>query len=216
MQEKIAMLLNDLLARQQSQFDAIQGQIEQLQEQQRQIQAFMQRIGSCESKMESAAALMQQAIATVREVCPEELDAYRAVVLSLFEGHTIAHLPEADADETAADDPDEPDLPGGETDGAADGETDEGVDVNADEVEVQAVEADDPADPDDDPDSDDPDAPPKPTRRFQSVGSAAIELDDLTLDQLRHIAKGMTPRPKGWYKMKKAELRRIIEAHRNR
>lgn len=202
------MLLNDLLARQQGQFDAIQEQIERLQEQQRQIQARVQRIGSCESKMESAAALLQQAIANVRDVCPEELDNYRAVVLSLFEGHTIAHLPEADADGAAADDPDGPDLPGG---GAVDGAVEDEEDGDADEVEAIAVEADDPADPDDD-----PDAPPTPTRRFRSVGSAAIAPDDLTLDQLRHIAKGMTPRPKGWYKMKKAELLKAVEAHRNR
>jgi len=221
------MLLNDLLARQQGQFDAIQEQIEQLQEQQRQIQALMQRIGSVESKMESAAALLQQAIAEMRQVCPEELDNYQTVLLSLFEGHTIAHLPEVTAEGAVADDPDEPDLPGddafalSEAEGgdAGDGAVEE-TDADADEVEVQAVETEDPADPDDededeDEDEDDPDSPPQTTRRFRSVGSAAIALEDLTLDQLKDIAKGMTPRPKGWYKMKKAELVKVIQRHRS-
>jgi hypothetical protein len=86
------MLLATLTANLQSSYADIQIQIEALQEQQRLIQAQLQRIGSVESKMESAAALVAEAIAEIREVCPEELNAYKEVVSGLFCGAPIAQI----------------------------------------------------------------------------------------------------------------------------
>jgi hypothetical protein len=91
------MLLATLTAQLQSTYATIQIQIEELQEQQRQIQAQLQRIGSVESEMESAIALVSQAIASIKEICPEELGSYQRSVTSLFEGGDFSLLPPAPA-----------------------------------------------------------------------------------------------------------------------
>ena len=86
------MLLTTLTTNLQSSYADIQVQIEALQEQQRLIQAQLQRVGSVESKMESAASLIAEAIAEIREVCPEELVAYREVISGLFDGTPVAQI----------------------------------------------------------------------------------------------------------------------------
>jgi len=91
------MLLADLTASLQSQYAQIQSQIEALQEQQRQIQAQLQRVGSVESKMESAASLISEAIFEILEVCPEEIERYKATINSLFV-RPVAQLPESASD----------------------------------------------------------------------------------------------------------------------
>uniref|UniRef100_A0A0C1R166 Uncharacterized protein n=3 Tax=Nostocales TaxID=1161 RepID=A0A0C1R166_9CYAN len=86
------MLLSQLIASQQDQYQAIQAQIEALQEQQRQIQSYLQRLGSVESQMESAAKLMQEAVASIRQECPDELPAYQSLINGFFGQAPIAVL----------------------------------------------------------------------------------------------------------------------------
>ncbi|MFL9458088.1 hypothetical protein AB0758_44565 [Tolypothrix bouteillei VB521301_2] len=90
--ESQIMLLSQLIASQQDQYQAIQAQIEALQEQQRQIQSYLQRLGSVESQMESAAKLMQEAVASIRQECPDELPAYQSLINGFFGQAPIAVL----------------------------------------------------------------------------------------------------------------------------
>jgi len=89
------MLLSTLIAAQQETYASIQAQIEALQEKQREIQSFLQQLGSVESKMVSAAQLIQEAIASINEVCPDELSNYQQLITGLF-NTPIASLPSGD------------------------------------------------------------------------------------------------------------------------
>jgi hypothetical protein len=86
------MLLSSLIQNQQSIYTDIQIQIDSLQEKQREIQAFLQKLGSVESQMLSATQMVQEAIASIREVCPDELANYRETIDSLFGDAPIASL----------------------------------------------------------------------------------------------------------------------------
>jgi hypothetical protein len=120
------MLLSTLIAAQQETYAAIEIQIQILQEKQREIQAFMQQLGSVESKMVSAAQLVQEAIASINEVCPDELNNYKQLITGLFNA-PIASLPSGD---------DEPDpTPPADSEPAPEVE-EEGTEVT---VEVQAL-----------------------------------------------------------------------------
>lgn len=89
------MLLNTLINQQQSLYTDIQVQIDSLQERQREIQAFLQKLGSVESQMLSAAQMVQEAIASIREVCPDELENYQATINGLFGDAPVAQLDQA-------------------------------------------------------------------------------------------------------------------------
>ncbi len=128
------MLLQALTAHQQELYASIQSQIEQLQEKQRQIQAFMQQLGSVESKMVSDAQMVQEAIASINEVCPDELNNYKELITGLFNS-PIAQLP-ASPDNGGDDEPD-PTPPNG---GGEPLPVESSVD--ADFVEVEAVTVD--------------------------------------------------------------------------
>jgi|688.fasta_scaffold185651_3 hypothetical protein len=80
------MLLNQVIASQQSAYADIQSQIELLQEKQRHIQAYLQQLGSVESQM------VQEAIASIREICPDELVNYQNTINDLFGAVPIAKL----------------------------------------------------------------------------------------------------------------------------
>jgi hypothetical protein len=86
------MLLNQVIASQQSAYADIQSQIELLQEKQRHIQAYLQQLGSVESQMVSAAQMAQEAIASIREICPDELVNYQNTINDLFGAVPIAKL----------------------------------------------------------------------------------------------------------------------------
>lgn len=86
------MLLNQVIASQQSAYADIQSQIELLQEKQRHIQAYLQQLGSVESQMVSAAQMVQEAIASIREICPDELVNYQNTINDLFGAVPIAKL----------------------------------------------------------------------------------------------------------------------------
>ena len=86
------MLLNQVIASQQSAYADIQSQIELLQETQRHIQAYLQQLGSVESQMVSAAQMVQEAIASIREICPDELVNYQSTINDLFGAVPIAKL----------------------------------------------------------------------------------------------------------------------------
>ena len=86
------MLLNQVIASQQSAYADIQSQIELLQEKQRHIQAYLQQLGSVESQMVSAAQMVQEAIASIREICPDELINYQNTINDLFGAVPIAKL----------------------------------------------------------------------------------------------------------------------------
>lgn len=86
------MLLANLIQNQQSIYTDIQIQIDSLQEKQREIQAFLQKLGSVESQMLSAAQMVQEAIASIREVCPDELANYQDTITSLFGDAPVASL----------------------------------------------------------------------------------------------------------------------------
>ncbi|MBD2667271.1 hypothetical protein [Richelia sinica] len=86
------MLLNQVIASQQELYSDIQIQIEQLQEKQRHIQAYLQQLGSVESQMVSAAQMVQEAIASIREICPDELINYQATINALFGNAPVAQL----------------------------------------------------------------------------------------------------------------------------
>lgn len=90
------MLLNQAIATQQNLYAEIQLQIEALQEKQREINAYLQRLGGVESQMESAAQLVQEAIASIHEVCPDELGAYRDLILGLFGSAPTGFIAAAD------------------------------------------------------------------------------------------------------------------------
>jgi hypothetical protein len=96
------MLLTQLIDQQQSTYAQIQVQIEALQEQQRQIQAYLQRLGSVESQMVSAAQVIQEAIASINEVCPDELASYKELISGLF-NKPLAALPGNDDDPEPTD-----------------------------------------------------------------------------------------------------------------
>lgn len=123
------MLLSQLTANLQNQYAAFQAQIEALQEQQRLIQAQLQRVGSVESKMESAAALVAEAIAEIRDVCPEELGAYRQVISGLFGDAPIAQI-EPGTDSIEEIDPVAP-LPNDGGDDSQEIEEPESIDVES-------------------------------------------------------------------------------------
>lgn len=78
------MLLTSLIGSFQNQYADIQAQIEELQEQQRKIQAYLQQLGSVESQMVSAVQMLQEAIASINEVCPDQLAEYQETVVGLF------------------------------------------------------------------------------------------------------------------------------------
>lgn len=63
-----------------------------MQAKQREIQAYLQQLGSIESQMVSAAQMIQEAVASIREVCPDELENYQATINALFGGSPIAQL----------------------------------------------------------------------------------------------------------------------------
>jgi hypothetical protein len=86
------MLLNQVIASQQSAYADIQSQIELLQEKQRHIQAYLQQLGSVESQMVSAAQMVQEAIASIREICPDELVNYQNTINGLFGAVPVAKL----------------------------------------------------------------------------------------------------------------------------
>ncbi|HYW18106.1 MAG TPA: hypothetical protein VE956_02125 [Nodularia sp. (in: cyanobacteria)] len=86
------MLLQSLIQNQQSAYSDIQAQIESLQEQQRHIQAFLQQLGSVKSQMLSAAQMVSEAVASIREVCPDELNNYQDTITGLFGDAAIAQL----------------------------------------------------------------------------------------------------------------------------
>lgn len=125
------MLLNTLINQQQSLYTDIQVQIDSLQEKQREIQAFLQKLGSVESQMLSAAQMVQEAIASIREVCPDELENYQNTINSLFGDAPVAQLDQASDEpqptEPAA--PTEPQPP----------ETEPTVEVDAVEVKSEVV-----------------------------------------------------------------------------
>lgn len=116
------MLLNQAIANQQNLYADIQVQIDELLEKQRQIQAHLQRLGSVESQMESAAALVQEAIASINEVCPDELQQYRELITSMFTNPVGLLNPkttpstEIDPDFPGDDDPTPPTSPTPSTD----------------------------------------------------------------------------------------------------
>jgi len=94
------MLLNQVIASQQSAYADIQSQIELLQEKQRHIQAYLQQLGSVESQMVSAAQMVQEAIASIREICPDELVNYQSTINDLFGAVPIAKLEPSPSPET--------------------------------------------------------------------------------------------------------------------
>ena len=127
------MLLNQVIASQQEIYAGIQNQIEQLQEKQRHIQAYLQQLGSVESQMVSAAQMVQEAIASIREICPDELINYQNTINSLFGAVPIAKLepsPEPSPETETQPEPSPEPQPEPETD-------DQIVDVI---VEVETVE----------------------------------------------------------------------------
>ncbi|HEY9885516.1 MAG TPA: hypothetical protein V6C98_18070 [Thermosynechococcaceae cyanobacterium] len=79
------MLLSTLTASLQSDYANLQAQIEAMQEQQRQIVDKLQQVGAVSSKMQTAVLALQEAIASVNEVCPEELGNYKETITSLFQ-----------------------------------------------------------------------------------------------------------------------------------
>lgn len=79
------MLLSTLTASLQSDYANLQSQIEAMQESQRQIVDKLQQVGAVESKMQTAVLALQEAIASINEVCPEELGAYQETINSLFQ-----------------------------------------------------------------------------------------------------------------------------------
>jgi hypothetical protein len=86
------MLLNQAIATQQELYTSIQTQIDDLLEKQRQIQIYLQSLGTVESQMVSAVTLLNEAIASILEICPDELENYKTTVASLFD-RTIRLLP---------------------------------------------------------------------------------------------------------------------------
>ena len=127
------MFLNQVIASQQEIYAGIQNQIEQLQEKQRHIQAYLQQLGSVESQMVSAAQMVQEAIASIREICPDELINYQNTINSLFGAVPIAKLepsPEPSPETETQPEPSPEPSPEPETD-------DQIVDVI---VEVETVE----------------------------------------------------------------------------
>ena len=78
------MLLTQAIEKQQELYVSIQNEIEALLEKQRQIQVYLQQLGTVESQMVSAVALLTEAIASIKEVCPDEIENYKATVTNLF------------------------------------------------------------------------------------------------------------------------------------
>jgi len=105
------MLLNQVIASQQSAYADIQSQIELLQEQQRKIQAYLQQLGAVESQMVSAAQMVQEAIHSINEVCPDQLAEYQKTIAGLFSS-PVAMLessqPEPQSEPTPNPEPEQP------------------------------------------------------------------------------------------------------------